>query len=110
MKKLALLLLLTATPAFAHAKLVGSDPAANASIKSPAMIKLTFSESLEPAFSTASLSDSAGKTLPVPKSVGGATITLLPIGLKPGAYRVNWQAVGHDTHKLSGSFGFKVIP
>ena len=110
MKKLALLLLLTATPAFAHAKLVGSDPAANANIKSPAMIKLTFSESLEPAFSTASLSDSAGKTLPVPKSVGGATITLLPIGLKPGAYRVNWQAVGHDTHKLSGSFGFKVIP
>ncbi len=110
MKKIALLLLLTATPAFAHAKLVGSDPAANASIKSPTMIKLTFSESLEPAFSTASLSDSAGKILPVPKSVGGATITLLPIGLKLGTYRVNWQAVGHDTHKLSSSFDFKVIP
>ena len=110
MKKLALLLLLAATPAFAHAKLVSSDPAANASIKSPTMIKLTFSESLEPTFSTASLSDSAGKTLPVPKSVGGPTITLLPIRLKPGTYHVNWQAVGHDTHKLSGSFGFKVIP
>jgi methionine-rich copper-binding protein CopC len=110
MKKIALLLLLSGTPAFAHAKLVSSDPAAKASIKSPTMIKLNFSESLEPAFSTASLSDSAGKTLAVPKSVGGATITLLPIGLKPGAYKVNWQAVGHDTHKLSGSFGFKVIP
>jgi hypothetical protein len=109
-KKFVLLLLLTASPAFAHAKLVGYDPAANASVKSPTMIKLKFSESLEPAFSTASLSDSAGKILPVPKSVGGATITLLPIGLKPGAYHVNWQAVGHDTHKLSGSFVFKVIP
>ncbi len=42
--------------------------------------------------------------------VGGATITLLPIGLKPGAYHVNWRAVGHDTHKLSVSFGFKVVP
>jgi methionine-rich copper-binding protein CopC len=110
MKKLIAVLLLTVSPAFAHAKLVSSDPAANASVKSPTMIKLSFSESLEPAFSTASLSDSAGKTLPVPKSVGGATITLLPIGLKPGAYHVTWQAVGHDTHKLSGSFGFKVVP
>lgn len=110
MKKLIAMLLLAAAPAFAHAKLVSSDPAANASVRSPTMIKLSFSESLEPAFSTASLSDSAGKILAVPKSVGGATITLLPIGLKPGAYRVNWQVVGHDTHKLSGSFGFKVVP
>ena len=67
-------------------------------------------EPLEPAFSTATLNDAAGKKMPVPRSVGGATITLLPIGLKPGAYTVKWQAVGHDTHKLSGSFGFKVIP
>ena len=74
------------------------------------MIKLSFSESLEPAFSSASLCDSAGKTVPVPKSVGGATITLLPLGLKPGAYHVTWQAVGHDTHRLNGSFGFKVVP
>lgn len=110
MKKFIAVLVMAASPAFAHAKLVSSDPAANASVKSPTMIKLSFSETLEPAFSTASLSDSAGKTLPVPKSVGGATITLLPIGLKPGAYHVTWQAVGHDTHKLSGSFGFKVIP
>ena len=110
MKTFALMLLLAASPAFAHARLVGSDPAANASVKSPSMIKLSFSEDLEPAFSTASLTDSAGKTVPVPRSVGGPTITLLPIGLKPGAYKVNWQAVGHDTHKLSGSFGFKVVP
>ena len=110
MKTLIAILVLAASPAFAHAKLIGSDPVANASVKSPTMIKLTFSETLEPAFSTASLSDSAGKAMPVPKSVGGATITLLPIGLKPGAYHVNWRAVGHDTHKLSGSFGFKVVP
>jgi methionine-rich copper-binding protein CopC len=111
MKKLALLvMLLAASPAFAHAKLTGSDPAANSNVKSPSMIKLSFSETLEPAFSTATLTDGAGKNVPVPRSVGGATITLLPMGLKPGAYKVNWQAVGHDTHKLSGSFGFKVIP
>ena len=110
MKKLVLLMLLAAAPAFAHAKLVSSDPAAGSSVKSPSMIKMTFAEPLEPAFSTATLTDSTGKAMPVPKSVGGSTITLLPIAMKPGAYHVNWQVVGHDTHKLRGSFGFKVIP
>ena len=60
--------------------------------------------------SGAELSDAAGKTIPISKSVGGTTITLLPMGLKPGAYKVTWHSVGHDTHRISGSFGFKVIP
>ena len=62
MKRLILLGLLLATPAFAHARLVSSDPAASARIKAPGQIKLQFSENLEPAFSSASLIDSAGKT------------------------------------------------
>ena len=98
------------TPAFAHAHLKSSDPAANASVKSPNLIRLNFSESLEPAFSGAELADSAGKAVPVSKSVGGTSITLLPMGLKPGAYKVTWHSVGKDTHRVSGSFGFKVIP
>jgi copper resistance protein C len=110
MKKIILLGLLLATPAFAHARLVSSDPAANAKVKPPGQIKLHFSESLEPAFSSAGLIDSAGKTVPVSRSVGGDTITLLPLTLKPGAYKVTWQSVGQDTHRLTGSFGFTVIP
>ena len=107
---IVLLMLLAATPALAHAKLKSSDPAANASVKSPNLIRLVFSESLEPAFSGAELTDAAGKTLPVSKSVGGATITLMPLGLRPGAYKVTWHSVGHDTHRVSGSFAFKVVP
>ena len=114
MKKFALLMLLAATtvpiPAWAHAKLKSSDPAANASVKSPNLIRLVFSETLEPAFSGAELQDAVGKTLPVSKSVGGTTITLMPLGLRPGAYKVTWHSVGHDTHRVSGSFGFKVVP
>jgi methionine-rich copper-binding protein CopC len=110
MKTFLLLGLLLATPAFAHAKLVSSDPSANARIKSPGLIKLHFSESLEPAFSSASLIDSAGKTVPVSKAVGSDTITLLPMTLKPGAYKVTWQSVGRDTHRVTGSFGFTVVP
>ena len=110
MKKIALLMLLAASPAFAHAKLTSSDPAANASVKPPKMIKLIFSENLEPAFSGADLTDAAGKTVPVSKSVGGATITLLPLTLKPGVYKVSWHGVGHDTHPMGGSFRFTVVP
>jgi copper resistance protein C len=110
MKRIILLAVLLATPAFAHARLTGSEPAANAKVKSPEQIKLHFSESLEPAFSSASLTDAAGKTVPVSRSVGSDTITLLPLTLKPGAYKVTWHSVGQDTHRLTGSFGFTVIP
>lgn len=110
MKRIILLGLLLATPAIAHARLISSQPAANAKVQSPGQIKLRFSESLEPAFSSASLIDSAGRTVPVSKSVGNDTITLLPLTLKPGAYKVTWHSVGQDTHRLSGSFGFTVIP
>lgn len=113
MKKIILLMLLAATstatmPAWAHAKLISSDPAANAKVKPPKLIKLTFAETLEPAFSGAELTDAAGKSVPVSKSVGGTTITLLPLTLKPGAYAVTWHSVGRDTHRMTGSFSFKV--
>jgi copper resistance protein C len=110
MKKLVLLGLCLATPAFAHAKLVSSDPVADAKVKSPGQIKLHFSENLEPAFSTAALIDAAGKSVPVSRSVGENTITLLPLTLKPGPYKVTWHSVGQDTHALTGSFRFTVVP
>jgi len=109
-KKLALLILLVATPAFAHAKLTGSDPAADAKVKTPKMIRLTFSEKLEPAFSGASLTDPAGKTVPLASSVAGSGITLLPLALRPGRYKVAWHSVGQDTHRMKGSFSFEVVP
>jgi methionine-rich copper-binding protein CopC len=107
---LSLLLAASALPAWAHAKLQSSDPAANSSVKSPSLIRLVFSEGLEPAFSGAVLSDGAGKKIPVSASVGGATITLMPLALKPGAYKVTWHTVGHDTHRISGTLSFKVVP
>ena len=106
----SIVLATAAVPAWAHAKLQSSDPAAGSSVKSPSLIRLVFSESLEPAFSGAVLSDGAGKKIPVSASVGGATITLTPLSLKPGTYKVTWHTVGHDTHRISGNFSFKVVP
>ena len=110
MRKLVLLMLLAASPAFAHARLTGSDPAADAKIKAVKMIKLSFSEKLEPAFSGASLIDATGKAIPVPSSVAGKVITLLPMALKPGRYKVGYHSVGHDTHRITGSLSFEVVP
>lgn len=101
---------LSAAPAWAHAKLTSSEPKADAKVKSPSLIRLVFSESLEPAFSGATLSDAAGKTIPVSAAVGSTSITLMPLALRPGAYTVTWHSVGHDTHRVGGSFRFTVLP
>lgn len=103
-------LLVAAAPAFAHARLTDSAPAAGASIKSSGLIRLHFSEALEPALSGAMLSDAAGKTVPVSTVVGGTAVTLIAPTLRPVPYTVEWQGIGHDTHRISGRFTFKVIP
>ena len=105
-----ILLSATASPAFAHARLTSSDPKADAKVKSPSLIRLMFSEGLEPAFSGATLSSGVGKAIPVSAAVGSTTITLMPLALKPGTYMVSWHSVGHDTHRVTGSFRFTVVP
>ena len=103
-------LLFAAAPAFAHARLTDSAPTANASVKAPGQIRLHFSETLEPAFSGATLKDAAGKTIPASAAVGGTSVTLIAPVLRPGTYTVEWHGVGHDTHRVDGHFTFKVIP
>lgn len=110
MKTAIIAMLLLAAPAFGHARLESSTPAKGASVKSPKTITLKFGEALEPAFSGAVLTAADGKTIAVPSAVSGSSITLLPFSLRPGAYTVTWHSVGHDTHPVTGSFSFQVIP
>ncbi|HEY2835266.1 MAG TPA: copper resistance protein CopC [Rhizomicrobium sp.] len=106
-----LLVALTAAPAFAHARLVKSQPLEGARTKSPARIVLTFSEALEPAFSGALLMDKDGRNLSGdPVKVSGRVITLKPGHLEPGDYVVSWHSVGHDAHRLEGRLHFRVRP
>ena len=100
---------LLATPAFAHAHLQKSMPAANSKGKSPQHIVLHFSEALEPAFSGALLLDQDGRNVSgAPVTIDGPLITLTPGKLAPGVYHVSWHSVGHDTHRLDGDFSFTV--
>jgi copper resistance protein C len=108
---LCLLLTLTAGPAFAHAHLQKSIPAAGAKIRSPLHIVLNFSEALEPAYSGALVMNADGRNFSAgPMVVDGPVMTLTPGHLAPGVYRVVWHSVGHDTHRLDGEFSFTVKP
>ena len=106
----------TATAAQAHAHLKNSDPAAGSVLKSaPTSIRITFSEGLVPRFSGLALKDGGGRTVPTgDASIGGPDDTELTVPiqgtLKPGTYRVTWHAVSADTHRVGGSFSFRISP
>jgi methionine-rich copper-binding protein CopC len=99
-----------ASAAFAHAHLDHASPAAG-SIVSPAPneVSLSFTESLEPAFSTVTVTDAGGAEV----SQGKAQVSgnIMRVGLKPlgpGTYKVNWHALSVDTHTTQGAFTFNV--
>ena len=101
------------TPAllFAHARLVRSDPAANAALSAqPARIALWFSERPEPKFTTVQLLDSAGAAIVLGQPVLDAKameISLdVPPNLPSGKYTVSWRTAASDGHPSSGRFAF----
>ena len=101
-----------AGPAFAHAELVRSNPAANATVGSPRTITLTFNERVVPAFSKFELTMPAHRMdIPVTTTVsrdGKRIVGTVGSRLMKGSYRVSWTAAGSDGHKMTGSYSFKV--
>ena len=101
-----------AGPAFAHTALVRSNPAANATVRSPRTITLTFNERVVPAFSKFELTMPAHRmNIPVTTTVSRDRKRIVgTVGsrLMKGSYRVSWTAAGSDGHKMTGSYSFKV--
>ena len=103
----------------AHPELVQTMPAANATTTSPAKIELRFSERLVAEFSGANLLmvDMPGMKMDQPSQetatavlgADGMTLTLTPAKpLAAGTYRVDYHVVSTDTHKMAGTFSFRV--
>lgn len=100
-----------APAAFAHARLVSSSPAANATVASPARISLTFSERMVPAFSGFDLVDADGRETAVRATVGEDGKTLTAAVARPlaaGAWTVRWRIASSDGHRMTGSYSFTV--
>lgn len=104
---------LTASAARAHAFLDHARPAVGSSVPAaPRFIVLWFTQELEPAFSTVTVTDKSGARVDQGDArVDAADPTELRVSLKPlppGAYKVAWHVVSVDTHTTEGDFAFTV--
>jgi copper transport protein len=109
-----LLVVLPAEPAAAHAVLVASQPANGGAVaQAPREVLLRFSEDVSRRFSTASLLDGAGRTLPGARLAtdrGGPRLVVLQVpALVDGTYGVAWRVLAEDDgHTTSGVVVFTV--
>jgi hypothetical protein len=94
----------------AHAFLDHADPRVGSTVASaPRAISLSFTQNLEPAFSSVEVSNASGARVDQGKAqVSGSTMHVGLKALPPGAYRVRWHVLSVDTHKTEGSFTFHV--
>src|SRR5713101_4163120 len=99
---LVLVVMVCWSAALAHAKLVRSQPSANATLKeAPKIIELWFSEELEPTMSTIIVTDQNGKHVDKNNVTLGEGNKELQIGLEDlgsGTYTVEWRALATDQH------------
>jgi copper resistance protein C len=105
-----LLVALGGGAARAHAFLDHATPVVGSTVATaPHEVALTFTQNLEPAFSTVQVTDSTGARVDEgTPQISGATMRVALKPLAPGSYRVHWRAVSADTHSTEGDFSFTV--
>jgi methionine-rich copper-binding protein CopC len=98
------------SPAQAHAFLDHASPLVGSTVPSaPHEVTLSFTQSLEPSFSTVEVTDSNGARVDQGKaSISGSTMRIGLKSLSPGSYKVHWHALSVDTHTTQGTFTFHV--
>jgi methionine-rich copper-binding protein CopC len=95
----------------AHAMLERAEPRVGNTVSSPPReIRLVFSQALEGAFTSVSITDPSGRPAGGKARVNGTEITVPLKGAGPGVYRVNWKVLSKDTHVTEGSYSFTVGP
>ena len=105
-----LLLLLVGGQAAAHAMLQRAEPrVGNTVAMAPRDVTLWFTQKLEAAFSTISVTDPAGQRIDTGKArVSGNQMSVSIRAGGAGMYRVIWRALSADAHTTDGSFTFQV--
>jgi copper resistance protein C len=97
----------------AHAFLERAEPAVGSTVQaSPGQVRISFTEKIEPAFSTIQVLDASGKEVSKHDTrVDRSDEKLLRVTLPPleaGTYKVVWRVVSVDTHVTKGDFTFRV--
>ncbi|MER5458558.1 FixH family protein [Micromonospora sp. NPDC002389] len=99
-----------ASPAAAHAVLLGTDPADGAVLATtPAQITLTFNEPVAVRAGGVRLLDAAGEEVSSDsRSVDTTVVLTVPPELPGGTYIVTFRVISADSHPVSGGFSFAV--
>ena len=106
------LLIMFPTAVSAHVHMSESSPKQGAVLTTPpGRVRITFSNSVEPTFSTLTVFDSSGTMVSgKTRFLEDNTImeTELPKNLSPGKYTVKWKCVSPDGHKQTGLYTFTI--
>jgi copper transport protein len=101
--------------AWAHAALLRTFPAASTEVETPPpLVRLVYSESVEPRFAIVSVTDAAANQQvdgPVRRSATNPDALEVPLKrVAEGWYLVFWRVISVDGHPVRGAFTFKVGP
>jgi copper resistance protein C len=107
-----LLLVLATGVAQAHAFLDHAEPRVGNKVASaPREVTLWFTQKLEPAFSTVTVTNASGQRVDNGKArVSGNQMSVSLRSGGTGTYHVTWHVLSVDTHTTDGSFAFEVGP
>lgn len=105
-----LLLVLATSAAQAHAFLDHAEPRVGNKVASPPReVTLWFTQKLEPAFSSVTVTNAAGERVDSGKPrVSGEQMSISLRAGGAGTYRVNWHVLSVDAHTTEGNFTFQV--
>ena len=109
----AILFIAIQSQAWAHAFLDHAEPKVGSTVTgSPAVIRIWFTQELEPAFSTVEVQDAQGNEVDKKDTrLDDKDRTLLIVSVPPlpdGNYNVTWHVTSVDTHRTQGHFEFTV--
>ena len=106
-------LLIAPTAVWAHAFLDHADPAVGSTVPAaPAVVHLWFTQQLEPAFSSVTVTDQSGASMnDGPAAIDPSNPSEFDVKLThlaAGTYTVKWHVLSVDTHTTEGDFTFHV--
>ena len=108
----AVVIIATAAPVFAHAVLLQTSPTAGqVLLKPPRDVTLRYNEPVEASLGAVRLFDSRGRRIDTGATTKpSAQVVSVPIRttLPDGAYVVTWRVISADSHPVQGSFTFQV--
>ena len=99
---------LSASPAWAHARVIASSPAEGSVVSSLPSARLTFNESVSGTSSALRVLTSSGATLSGPARVSGSSVTAPVRSINAGRYALVYRVTSADGHVIANSIGFSV--